>query len=132
MLAVALFLAAALGARADPTATTPNAGEGIAIWTFSNPANYTVENATLWGAGASLAWQTGSVGDTTPADFAAASVRNNVDLTTSPGDVLLVGANGTGPPTVQTYQPGPAQTDDTYLWSGGGGETDFGAAQDLF
>src|SRR2546426_7169648 len=84
ILALVLFAGLAATARADPAVATPTAGSGLAIWTFSNPTNYTIVNVTLSGAGASLPWRLASFGDTSPGDFAAARFRKNLDITTRP------------------------------------------------
>ncbi|HEV8594841.1 MAG TPA: DNRLRE domain-containing protein, partial [Thermoplasmata archaeon] len=65
--------------------------------------------------------------DTSQADFAAALLPDNVDLATSPGDVAILNGTQNGAAVTEMFQPGPAQVDDTTLWSGGGGNTNFGS-----
>ena len=85
---LALLLAASTAAG-DPAVTQPSPTEGLAQWTFSNPANYTLANVVLGPGGASLAWSSGSLIDSSAADFGSAGTQSNLDLTTQPGDVLI-------------------------------------------
>ncbi len=132
LLAILLFCTLAPGVRADPTVVSPVPGEGRVIWSFSNPDNYTWDNLTFGGAGVSLAWSAGAVADDTQAEFAAAANLTNVDVVGSPGDVAILNATAEGPTITTPLQPGPAQVDDTSLWSGGGGNSNFGAVENLF
>ena len=98
---LALLLAASTAAG-DPAVTQPSPTEGLAQWTFSNPANYTLANVVLGPGGASLAWSSGSLIDSSAADFGSAGTQSNLDLTTQPGDVLIA----------DTSVPGPLQSVD--------------------
>ncbi len=111
--------------------TSPAPEEGLADWTFSNAANYTVANVTLGPGGATLAWRTGSARDTTQADFAAAESRSNVDLAGTPGDVRILDTSQAGPPRTILFQPDPASMADNYLYEGNGGNPNFGTSADL-
>ena len=130
-LAALLLLLLAAGARADPTISTPAPRQGLAVWTFSNAADYTLDNVTIGAGGVSLAWQSRAASDTTESDFAAALAAVNVDTGSSPGDVRILNTSQSGPPAVLSRQPGPAQLEDNYLWSGGGSNTNFGASPNL-
>ncbi len=131
----ALLLVAALlvlpAVRADPALSSPASGQGLAEWTFSNPANYTLANASLSPNGASLAWSTATATDTTQADFAQASALENVNLTASPGDVVIDNTSKPGPVQNLTFQPTPAQLSDNYLYKGNGGNPNFGLSPEL-
>src|SRR6266568_6824764 len=95
---VALFLLAiAPGVRADPAVTQPGPGNGLAQWTFSNPANYSLTNATLGLGGASLGWLSGSLVDTNAPDFGQALTRVNLDLGSQPGAVRIADTSIQGP-----------------------------------
>ncbi len=98
---LALLLAASTAAG-DPAVTQPSPTEGLAQWTFSNPVNYTLANVVLGPGGASLAWSSGSLIDSSAADFGSAGTQSNLDLTTQPGDVLIA----------DTSMPGPLQSVD--------------------
>lgn len=132
-LALALLAASlvAPGAVADPVLSARSPGEGIAVWSFENPANYTVQNASITASGASLEWRSGVAEDTLQADFALASLMSNVDVMGSPGDVSILNTSGSGSTVTDPYQPGPAAAHDTYMWLGGGWNTNFGGSPNL-
>ncbi len=102
VLVAIVFLILAPGVRADPAVTQPEPGTGLAQWTFSNPGNYSLSNATLGAGGASLAWLSGSLVDTNAPDFGQAPTRVNLDLVTQPGAVRIA----------DTSMPGPLQARD--------------------
>ena len=118
-------------AAADPTINTPSPREGLATWTFSNPANYTTSNVSLSFGSLSLAKVASTAGDSVQGEFAQALTLDNVDLASSPGDVAVQNTSQPGPPNALVYQANPAQLDDNYLRIGGGGNTNFGASPGL-
>lgn len=119
------------GVRGDPAISSPGAHQGLATWTFSNAANYTVTNATLADSAASLAWTTAAATDTSEADFAAALVLANVNVASSPGDVVIANTSQPGPVQTLVWQPSPANLSDNYLYKGNGGNPNFGTAPDM-
>ncbi|HEX9339557.1 MAG TPA: DNRLRE domain-containing protein [Thermoplasmata archaeon] len=116
---------------ADPAVTASAAGEQQAEWAFSNPSDYGLVNATIGASGASLAWLSRTFADTTAADFGLALARSNVDVTASPGDVLIADTSRLGPPLSTAFQPGPASMVDTYIATGSFANTNFGANDTL-
>lgn len=102
--------------RADPTVTTGSQGALNAVWTFGNPANYSVSNVEIQGGAASLrrmpAWQNW----TTPSDFATYSSALNIDLNRRPGKVVLNSTSGT-PPMTATYVSRLAGNGTPVTWS---------------
>lgn len=114
-LAVLVAVAIAPTARADPAITMPGPTEGLAQWTFSNPANYTLSNVSLVSGGATLTWLQVVARDTNQEDFARAETLLNVDVVGSPGEVLLADTSGQGPPQVVLLQPDPATMADNYM-----------------
>lgn len=123
-----LFLGSA---RADPALSIPRPGEGLAQWTLSNPANYTLQGVDLTSSGARLAWTAGTLGDTKRSDFESALVSTNIDLTAHPGDVAILNTSQLGPLQSLTFQPDPAPMADTYLYEGNGGNRNFGTSPEL-
>ena len=128
---VLLVVAIAPTSRADPATTMPGPTEGLAQWTFSNAANYTLSNLSLVSGGATLAWFPGVQGDKNKPDFDGAETLLNVDVAGSPGEVLLADTSGQGPPQVVVLQPDPAQLADNYLDLNTRG-LNFGTSSDLF
>jgi len=127
---ILLLLAPAVAA--DPTVTMPSATQGVARWTFSNPANYTVSNVSLEIGRAALAEVSGSVGDFGLGEFSRALLLDNIDVTSQPGRAILQNTSRPGRATNLTFQAIPAQLDDNYLWSGGGANGNFGFSPNLF
>src|SRR6266571_524665 len=121
-----------MGAAADPTIVSLGSREAGATWTFSNPSNYTLVNATIQGSSVALAPETRSVGDTALPDFSQALRAVNVDLTTNPGDIVIANTSQPGPPSNVTIQPTPAELEDTFIHHGGGGNTNYGTSSDLW
>lgn len=119
------------GVRGDPAISSPGPDQGLATWTFSNPANYTAGNTTLTASAASLAWTSYASVDTTASDFAAALDLTNVDVSGPNGDVVIADTSLPGPMQSLTWQPGPATLADNYLYVGNGGKLNFGTATDL-
>lgn len=130
-LAVLVAVAMAPTAQADPAITMPGPTEGLAQWTFSNAANYTLTNVSLTSEGATLAWLNGLVGDTSQSDFSRAETLANVDAVSSPGDILIENTSGQGPPQTVLFQPDPAQTADNYM-NLNKKDLNFGTSSDLF
>lgn len=119
------------GVRGDPAITSPGAGQGLATWSFSNPASYTAVNATIGASGATLAWTVSSATDTSEADFTAALARTNVNLTAAPGDVRIDNTAEAGQMVNATWQPGPSVLSDNILNNGNGGKVNFGTSTEL-
>ncbi len=118
-------------ARADPAIGSPQTDEGLARWTFSNPANYSLQGVDLTASGARLARMSGSVGDTAQTDFEGALLASNVDTASVPGEARIQNTSGLGPPQNLTFQPDPSAMADTYLYIGNGGNRNFGTSPDL-
>lgn len=118
-------------ARGDPGITSPGSNQGLATWTFSNAANYTLVNASLGSASGSLSWHSATSIDTSAADFGAALVQANVNLTAAPGDVVIDNTSQQGPLQTLVWQPDPANLSDNYLDKENGGNPNFGTAPDL-
>src|SRR3990170_4318538 len=120
-LALLVFLAllpSCIGrARADPAIVSMGPGEGAAVWTFSNPANYTLDNVAL-DLGARLARSSGGFRDTTRRDFQDAVWTSNIDLDGHPGDVEILNTSQLGPVQTTTFQPDSAAGADNYLYAG--------------
>lgn len=119
------------GARGDPAISSPGAGQGVATWMFSNPANYTTVNATLAGSSASLAWTTSTSVDTTAADFAEALDLANVNVSSPGGDVVIQDTAIPGPVQNLTWQPDPAVLADNFLDLENGGRLNWGTTDNL-
>src|SRR6266511_5493542 len=116
VLVAIVLLAIAPGVRADPAVTHPGAGNGLAQWTFSNPANYSLSNATLGPGGASLGWLSGSLVDTNAPDFGQAPTRVNLDIGSQPGAVRIADTSMQGPlQTVDLPNSPLAVADNTLL-----------------
>ena len=116
VLVAIILLILAPGVRADPAVTHPGEGNGLAQWTFSNPANYSLSNATLGPGGATLGWLSGSLVDTNAPDFGQALTRVNLDLGSQPGAVLLADTSMQGPlQTVDLPNSPSAVADNTLL-----------------
>ena len=129
---VAVFLLAiAPGVRADPAVTHPGPGNGLAQWTFSNPANYTLSYATLGPGGASLGWLAGSLVDTNAADFGQAPTRVNLDLGSQPGAVRIADTSMQGPlQTIDMSNSPSAVADNTLLAAQA--DSNYGGDPDLW
>src|SRR6266568_718784 len=113
---VALFLLVlAPGVRADPAVTQPSSGNGLAQWTFSNPANYSLSNATLGPGGASLGWLSGSLVDTNAPDFGQAPTRVNLDIGSQPGTVRIADTSMQGPLQTVDMSNSPSAVADNTL-----------------
>src|SRR3990170_2933467 len=121
-LAVALFSALAPlipsmpRAAADPWVTDNADGTSTAVWNFSNPADYTLTNASVSGGAGLLASSGPGVqywNSTTAGDFAGPDSATNVDFAGSPGDVVL--ASTSGPSTLLVLQPDGATGQDSWL-----------------
>jgi len=130
---IALLLAILVPAvaSADPAITSPAPGVQQAEWSFSNPPDYGLVNATIGSSGATLVWSSRNLVDTSASDFALAPMRSNVDLTTSPGDVLIADTSQLGPLQSTVFQPGPAAMADTYIETGSSSSTNFGLNESL-
>jgi len=119
-------------AAADPWVTSTSAQEGLATWAFSNPQNYTQSNVSLSAGSAVLSQMIGAAGDTAQNEFGQALVHDNIDSVGQPGEAVLQNTSQAGPVTALVYRPTSAELEDNYLWSGGGGNWNFGVAPDLF
>lgn len=116
---------------ADPAITSPAPDLQRAEWSFSNPADYGLANATVGPSDAALAWSTATFADTTAEDFGFARLVSNVYLTTSPGDVLIADTSQLGPPQSLVFQPGPVTMADNYIATSSSAATNFGVNDTL-
>ncbi len=132
ILSIGILLLLPPAVAADPTVTMPSPLQGVATWTFSNPANYTASGVSFRIGDASLARISGAEGDSQSTEFAQALTLDNVDVGSQPGEAILEDTSRQGPVTDFLHQPTPAQLDDNYLWSGGGANGNFGLSPNLF
>ncbi len=119
------------GVRGDPAVSSPGPAQGLATWTFSNPANYTTVNATLAGGAASLAWTASASMDASAADFEAGLHLVNVNVSSPNGDVVIADTSQPGPVRNLVWQPDPANVSDNYLDQQNGGKPNWGTAPNL-
>lgn len=100
-------------ASADPIEIVNGQGNHEMRWTYTNPSNYSLTNATISGGHASLAWRDESLLENTQAAYDQAAVKQNVDTSKFPGSVVLRSVQGSL--RTLTTQPGPAISRDTYI-----------------
>src|SRR5438034_8154057 len=130
VLVAIVFLILAPGVRADPAVTQPEPGTGLAQWTFSNPANYSLSNATLGAGGASLSWLSGSLVDTNAPDFGQAPTRVNLDLGSQPGAVRIADTSMQGPLQTMDMSNLPSAVADNTLLAAQA-DANYGGVPDL-
>ena len=100
-------------ANADPIEIVNGDWNHEIHWSYSDPANYTLSNATISGGHATLEWKNEESVENTRNAYNQADVGRNINTSAFPGSVVL----GYQPQTVSTFfvQPGPATSMDTYI-----------------
>jgi len=131
VLVAVVLLALVPGVRADPAVTHPEPGNDLAQWTFSNPANYSLSNASLGAGGASLGWLSASLADTNAPDFGQAATLVNLDLGAAPGTVRIADTSMQGPLQTVDMSNAPSSVADNTLVAAQA-DINYGGTSDLF
>ena len=97
----------------DPTEIVNGQGNREIHWTYSDPSNYTLTNATVSGGRATLMWKNETLAENTQAAYDQGVVRQNVNTSQFPGSIVL----GYVPARASNFvaQPAPVPAKDTYI-----------------
>jgi len=96
----------------DPVlGTNPDMTKSM-TWNYDDPADYTLNGATVGGGYGSLAWNSENVNEDSPAEYAMGFTQTNIDITTSPGSMTVDLSSPTV--TSRVLSPG-AEGVDTYI-----------------
>ncbi len=116
--------------QGDPTVVDHGNGLFESVWDFQNPANYTFTNTTLSNGSVLLDSTVSWWNQTSQSDFENATEMININASAKPGEIMLDNTLS-AVNLSRTIQPGPSDTKDSYIMSGGGQNTNWGTSNQL-